>query len=293
MSDSYRRIRNTARFLLGNLAGFDPARDAVAPVDMVELDRWIVLRAAALQRDIVEAYRRYEFHLIYQLVHNFCVVDLGGFYLDVLKDRMYTLPKRALARRSAQTAIWHVAEAMVRWLAPVLSFTAEEIWKHLPGQRAASVLHSTWHELPQVPELLRDWDLLLQLRGDVARELEKLRAASTIGAPLEAEIDLWCEAVTGEKLAAFGDELRFLLITSEARVHIGAPAAAAAAAVPGATLGEAVRIEVRRSQATKCVRCWHYRADVGSHADHPELCGRCIENIADFDGDGGETRLIA
>jgi isoleucyl-tRNA synthetase len=293
MSDSYRRIRNTTRFLLGNLAGFDPARDAVTPADMVELDRWVVLRAAALQREIIDAYRRYEFHLIYQLVHNFCVVDLGGFYLDVLKDRMYTLPKRALARRSAQTAIWHVAEAMVRWLAPVLSFTAEETWKYLPGQRAASVLHSVWHDLPQVPELLRDWDLLLRLRGDVARELEKLRAAGTIGAPLEAEVDLWCEAVTGEKLTAFGDELRFLLITSEARVHVGALAAASAAAVPGATLGEAVRIEARRSQATKCVRCWHYRADVGSHAEHPELCGRCIENIADFEGDGGETRLIA
>jgi isoleucyl-tRNA synthetase len=293
MSDSYRRIRNTTRFLLGNLAGFDPARDAVTPADMVELDRWVVLRAAALQREIIDAYRRYEFHLIYQLVHNFCVVDLGGFYLDVLKDRMYTLPKRALARRSAQTAIWHVAEAMVRWLAPVLSFTAEETWKYLPGQRAASVLHSVWHDLPQVPELLRDWDLLLRLRGDVARELEKLRAAGTIGAPLEAEVDLWCDAVTGEKLTAFGDELRFLLIVSEARVHVGALEAASAAAVPGATLGEAVRIEARRSQATKCVRCWHYRADVGSHAEHPELCGRCIENIADFEGDGGETRLIA
>jgi isoleucyl-tRNA synthetase len=289
MSDSYRRIRNTARFLLGNLAGFDPARDLVAPADMVELDRWALQRTAALQREITEAYRRYEFHLIYQLVHNFCVVDLGGFYLDVLKDRMYTLPKRAVARRSGQSAIWHVAEAMVRWLAPVLSFTAEEIWKHLPGQRAASVFHAVWHELPQAPELRRDWNLLLRVRSDVARELEKLRAAGTIGAPLEAEIDLWCDIATGEKLAAFGPELRFLLITSEARVHVGAPAAASTAAVPGATLGEAVRIEARRSLATKCVRCWHYRADVGSHAEHPELCGRCIENI----GEGGETRLIA
>jgi isoleucyl-tRNA synthetase len=289
MSDSYRRIRNTARFLLGNLAGFDPARDLVAPADMVELDRWALQRTTALQREITEAYRRYEFHLIYQLVHNFCVVDLGGFYLDVLKDRMYTLPKRAVARRSGQSAIWHVAEAMVRWLAPVLSFTAEEIWKHLPGQRAASVFHAVWHELPQAPELRRDWNLLLRVRSDVARELEKLRAAGTIGAPLEAEIDLWCDIATGEKLAAFGPELRFLLITSEARVHVGAPAAASAAAVPGATLGEAVRIEARRSLATKCVRCWHYRADVGSHAEHPELCGRCIENI----GEGGETRLIA
>jgi isoleucyl-tRNA synthetase len=289
MSDSYRRIRNTARFLLGNLAGFDPARDLVAPADMVELDRWALQRTTALQREITEAYRRYEFHLIYQLVHNFCVVDLGGFYLDVLKDRMYTLPKRAVARRSGQSAIWHVAEAMVRWLAPVLSFTAEEIWKHLPGQRAASVFHAVWHELPQAPELRRDWNLLLRVRSDVARELEKLRAAGTIGAPLEAEIDLWCDIATGEKLAAFGPELRFLLITSEARVHVGAPAAASTAAVPGATLGEAVRIEARRSLATKCVRCWHYRADVGSHAEHPELCGRCIENI----GEGGETRLIA
>jgi isoleucyl-tRNA synthetase len=289
MSDSYRRIRNTVRFLLGNLSGFDPAGDAVAPADLVELDRWALQRTAALQREVVEAYRRYEFHLIYQKVHNFCIVDLGAFYLDVLKDRLYTTPRASHARRSAQTAMWHVGEAMVRWLAPVLSFTAEEIWQHLPGPRARSVFHALWHELPEVPPTLRDWDLLLALRSDVARELERLRDAGAIGAPLEAEVDLWCDPGTGERLAAFGTELRFLLITSEVRVHVGGAAHAPAGAVPGATLGEGVRIEVRRSGAPKCIRCWHHRADVGAHADHPEICGRCVENVAG----SGETRQIA
>ncbi len=289
MSDSYRRIRNTVRFLLGNLSGFDPAGDAVAPADLVELDRWALQRTATLQREVVEAYRRYEFHLIYQKVHNFCVVDLGAFYLDVLKDRLYTTPRAGHARRSAQTAMWHIGEAMVRWLAPVLSFTAEEIWQHLPGPRAKSVFHALWHELPVVPPTLRDWDLLLALRSDVARELERLRDAGAIGAPLEAEVDLWCDSGSGERLAAFGAELRFLLITSEARVHIGSAAEAPPGAVAGATLGEGVRIEVRRSGTPKCIRCWHHRADVGAHADHPELCGRCVENVAG----GGETRQIA
>jgi isoleucyl-tRNA synthetase len=289
MSDSYRRIRNTVRFLLGNLAGFDPATDAVAPADLVELDRWALQRTAALQREVVEAYRSYEFHLIYQKVHNFCVVDMGAFYLDVLKDRLYTTPRGSHARRSAQTAMWHVAEAMVRWLAPVLSFTAEEIWQYLPGPRAKSVFHSLWHELPEVPATLRDWELLLALRGDVARELERLRDAGAIGAPLEAEVDLWCDAAVGERLEAFGAELRFLLITSEARVHVGGAAHPPAGAVPGATLGEAVRIEARRSGVPKCTRCWHHRADVGVHADHPELCGRCVENVSG----SGETRQIA
>ncbi len=289
MSDSYRRIRNTARFLLGNLAGFDPASDAVAPADLVELDRWALQRTTALQREIVDAYRRYEFHLIYQKVHNFCVVDLGAFYLDVLKDRLYTTPRASHARRSAQTVLWHIAEAMVRWLAPVLSFTAEEIWQHLPGQRAKSVFHALWYELPEAPATLRDWELLLALRGDVARELERLRDAGAIGAPLEAEVDLWCDAATGERLAAFGAELRFLLLTSEVRVHAGNAAQAPPGAAPGATLGATVRIEVRRSGAPKCVRCWHHRADVGTHTEHPELCGRCVDNVAGC----GEARRVA
>ena len=157
------------------------------PVDsLVALDRWAIARTAALQAEIVAAYRDYNFHGIYQKIHNFCVVDLGGLYLDVLKDRLYTTPKDGRARRSAQTALWHIAEAMVRWLAPILSFTAEEIWRSLPGPRARSVFLAQWHVLPAAQADDVDWDRALALRADVARELERLRAAGTIGAPLQA-----------------------------------------------------------------------------------------------------------
>ena len=284
MSDSYRRMRNTARFLLGNLAGFDPATDAVPVGQMVALDRWALRRAAELQHEIVEAYRTYQFHLIYQKVHNFCVLDLGGCYLDVIKDRLYTTPAGSVARRSAQTAMYHIAEAMVRWLAPVLSFTAEEIWTHLPGARAASVFHSTWHTLPEVPADSIDWDALIALRSAVARELERLRDAGAIGAPLEARVELFCEAADHARFSALGDELRFLFITSEASVERIASAADRERLVGlGAVAAQAdpagVLLRVTPTTAPKCVRCWHRREDVGSSAGHPELCGRCIGNL--------------
>ena len=273
-SDSYRRIRNTARFLLGNLAGFDPAHDLVAPHELVALDRWAIGRAAALHAEIVDAYRSYQFHLIYQKVHNFCVVDLGGCYLDVIKDRLYTTPSKSVARRSAQTAMHHIAEAMVRWLAPILSFTAEEIWQHLPGSRAASVFHSVWHSLPGLPADPIDWDALLALRGEVARELERLRAAGEIGAPLEAEVEIRCAPAMSERLSALGAELRFFLITSAASIVADANEAG-------------MSIRVTPTGAPKCVRCWHRLPDVGTHAEHPELCGRCVVNV---DGPGEERR---
>ena len=266
MADSYRRIRNTVRFLLGNLSGFDPVADAVAPADMVALDRWALGRAAALQDEIRAAYQTFDFHLIYQKVHNFCVADLGGLWLDVTKDRLYTTPAKSLARRSAQTAQWHVAEAMVRWLAPILSFTAEEIWGFLPGEREASVFHATWHRFPAIPADGIDWEALIALRGQVAGELERLRAAGEIGAPLEAEVSIGCPSEMAASLSALGDELRFFLITSAAQV----------VAVPGAG---AVTISVTPTTSKKCVRCWHRLPDVGSHAGHPDLCGRCVTNI--------------
>ncbi|HEY1492699.1 MAG TPA: isoleucine--tRNA ligase [Steroidobacteraceae bacterium] len=278
MADSYRRMRNTLRFLLGNLHRFDPARDAVAPPQMVALDRWVLGHTAALQAELSDAYRRYAFHLIYQKVHNFCSVDLGGFYLDVIKDRMYTTPATGLARRSAQTAMFHMAEAMVRWLAPILSFTAEEAWGYLPGARADSVFHTTWHALPEVPPGAIDWEALMRLRGDVTRELEKLRDTGAIGAPLDAKVDVYCTAAEYPRYSALGKELRFLLITSHAHVH------EAASAPPGAvpalnTASPGVWISVAPSTDEKCVRCWHRRADVGSDARHPLLCARCVSNV--------------
>ncbi|MGH8265276.1 MAG: isoleucine--tRNA ligase, partial [Steroidobacteraceae bacterium] len=173
MADSYRRIRNTARFLLGNFGGFDPARDKVPASELVAVDRWALARTAQLQREVIEAYRANAFHLIYQKVHNFCAVDLGGFYLDVLKDRLYTTPANGRPRRSAQTVMLEIADAMVRWLAPILSFTADEIWRALPGERPQSVFLSTWHSLPAVAADDRiDWNYLLELRGAIAKELE-------------------------------------------------------------------------------------------------------------------------
>ena len=193
MSDSYRRMRNTVRFLLGNLHDFEPAQ-ALPASELVALDRWAIARTQALQQEIAQAYRDYAFHLIYQKVHNFCVVDLGGLYLDILKDRLYTLPAASTARRSAQTAMWHIAESIVRWLAPILSFTAEEMWRHLRGERAESVFLTTWHELPALPPDDIDWSALIALRTDVARELERLRVAGSIGAPLDAVLEIWCTA---------------------------------------------------------------------------------------------------
>ncbi|MBS0378354.1 MAG: isoleucine--tRNA ligase [Proteobacteria bacterium] len=278
MADSYRRMRNTLRFLLGNLHGFDPARDAVAPESMVAVDRWVLNRTQALQGEITEAYRRYAFHLIYQKVHNFCTVDLGGFYLDVLKDRMYTTPLKGAVRRSAQTAMYHVAHAMVRWLAPILSFTAEEVWRYLPGERAASVFHTTWHALPKVASEGIDWDALIALRTDVTRELERLRDTGAIGAPLEAQVDVYCTQAQYPRFAALGPELRFLFITSEARVHV--VTAPPEGTVPAANTGaDGVWIRVSPTQDPKCVRCWHRRPDVGADARHPELCLRCVGNI--------------
>ena len=276
MADSYRRIRNTVRFLLGNLSGFDPVADAVAPAEMVALDRWALARAAALQEEIRAAYQTFDFHLVYQKVHNFCVADLGGLWLDVTKDRLYTTQAKSLARRSAQTAQWHVAEAMVRWLAPILSFTAEEIWGFLPGKREASVFHATWYPFPMIPSDGIDWDALIALRTQVAGELERLRAAGEIGSPLEAKVVVECTVAQSAQFAALGDELRFFFITSEARVE----------AVPGAA---GVALRVTPTTAKKCVRCWHRLDDVGTHAEHPELCGRCVSNV---DGPG-EVRRFA
>ncbi len=285
MAESYRRMRNTVRFLLGNLHGFDPSRHSLDVAKMVALDRWALARTRALHEEVDAAYRRYEYHLIYQKVHNFCVVDMGGFYLDVLKDRLYTTPRESVARRSAQTAMYHIAEAMVRWLAPILSFTAEEIWEYMPGRRAESVFLSTWHAIPEVPKDAVDWDALIELRSDVQRELEKLRVAGTIGAPLDAAVDIHCLPAEHARFDALRDELRFLFITSEAKVHRVERAPENAV---GATHG-GVWIAVKPVGATKCVRCWHRREDVGSNTEHPELCSRCVGNLEE----PGEQRKFA
>jgi len=274
-ADAYRRIRNTARFLLGNLHGFDPARD-LRPLDqMVALDRWIVHRAWQVQQQIVRAYADYDFADVVQMLMNFCSVDLGALYLDVTKDRLYTLREDAPARRSAQTAMFHIAEAFVRWVAPILSFTADEIWGHLPGERAGNVLLTTWYEglapLPEdAPLSPQRMQALLELREQVAKVLEPMRAAGQIGAALEAEIDLHCGVSEFAWLAPLAEELRFLFISGDVHLHEDAQRAG-------------IQVAARPTTLPKCVRCWHHRADVGTHATHPLLCGRCVDNV---DGHG-------
>ncbi|MHB8428406.1 MAG: isoleucine--tRNA ligase [Acidiferrobacterales bacterium] len=291
MADSYRRIRNTARYLLGNLAGFDP-RDALAPPDMLALDRWALEKAFRLQRQLQEAYDAFAFHLVYQKLHQFCVIEMGSFYLDVIKDRLYTASKDSRARRSAQTAMLHILESLVRWIAPILSFTAEEIWQAMPGRATESVFLDVWHSIPpqaaeSVPQTATDsfWIFVLEVREQVARELEKARVAGAIGSSLDAEVDLYCAPEVHAKLASLEDELRFVLITSYARIH--PEEEATAEAMDSAVRGLKIRITV--SAHGKCVRCWHHRMDVGSSAEHPRLCGRCIANVTGT----GESRSFA
>jgi isoleucyl-tRNA synthetase len=285
MAESYRRIRNTARFLLGNFGGFEPARDAMPMERLVAIDRWAIMRTAELQREVVEAYRNNAFHLIYQKVHNFCAVDLGGFYLDVLKDRLYTTPVQGEARRSAQTAMLHLGEAMVRWLAPILSFTAEEIWRALPGERPQSVFLTTWHALPPLSgDDSIDWAFLLELRADIAKELERLRVQGAIGSSLDAEVEIACTQERFSRVNALGEELRFFLITSAARVAqvVTPPDGAVPTRVDG------LWMRVTASDQTKCIRCWHHRVDIGAVAAHPEICARCAGNV---DGPGEQRRF--
>jgi len=283
ISDSYRRIRNTARYLLGNLHAFDPEADALPADELIDLDRWAMARAARLQKSICAAYERYEFHIIYQELHNFCVVDMGGFYLDVIKDRLYTTGTDSRPRRSAQTAMMHIAEAMVRWIVPILSFTGEEIWRALPGKRDASVLLTTWYEFPDVGDLELDWERLIRIRNSVAKALEDLRISNVIGSGLEARVEVFADGEVLAELQRLGDELRFVFITSEAF------ASPASERPDDAMEAEDVWIRVAATENRKCTRCWHRRPDVGVVAKHPELCGRCVDNI---DGEG-EARAYA
>ncbi|MHC9085909.1 isoleucine--tRNA ligase [Luteimonas sp. RIT-PG2_3] len=282
-ADAYRRLRNTARFLLGNLHGFVPAQHLVADADMVALDRWIVGRAHQLQVRISEAYARYDFAEIVQALLNFCSVDLGSLYLDVTKDRLYTMGEDSRGRRSAQTAMYHISEAFVRWIMPILSFTADEMWAYLPtpvsGEREANVLFATWYTglSPLGDEAAltdNDFERLLALREHVAKVLEPMRASGQIGAALEAEIELRVGVADQVRVAPLIDELRFLLISGD---------------VTMVAAGDASDLRVLATPTTKpkCVRCWHHRNDVGSVAAHPELCGRCVSNI---EGPGEDRR---
>ncbi len=280
-SDGYRRLRNTARFLLSNLDDFNPAQDLVDTNDLLALDRWVVDRAFALQEEVKAAYETYQFQHIYQKVHHFCVIDLGGFYLDIIKDRQYTAKADGLARRSAQTAMYHVIEALTRWLAPIISYTADEIWHYIPGERSDSVFLETWYQglvkLDDSSAMNREfWQKIMTVRTAVSKELEKSRGKGEIGSSLNAEVELYCNAEFFDALNQLAGELHFIFITSNALVMAEefGPDDAIQTEVEG------VKLKVIVSGHKKCVRCWHQRYDVGEHAEHPELCGRCVENVA-------------
>jgi isoleucyl-tRNA synthetase len=282
--ESYRRIRNTLRFLLANLADYNPARDALPVDEWLEIDRYAWVMTQDLQRALVSSesghYAAYEFHVVVQMLHNFCNEDLSGFYLDIIKDRLYTTPAASRPRRAAQNALYHITHALIRMLAPVLSFTAQEAWDVLAGEEA-SVFEQVWyeHELPRdAGELRNRWARLRELRSVVLKELEALRVAGKIGSSLAGEVALYADGESREFLKSFGDDLRFVFITSQAAV--------ADRPAPGAP---AVRIEVQASPHKKCERCWHYRADVGKDRAHPGLCGRCVANLFG----AGEPRVHA
>ncbi|MCP5346710.1 MAG: isoleucine--tRNA ligase [Gammaproteobacteria bacterium] len=290
VADAYRRIRNTARFMLANLNGFDPATDRVAPRDMLALDSWIVRKGQALQEQVAGHYATYNFLNVYQKVHNFCVIELGGFYLDVVKDRQYTCQPDSLARRSTQSAMYYLVESLSRVIAPILSFTADEIWQHIPGQREESVFLSDFAsgeldvpEQEQFPDSY--WQQVMEVKSAVNKELESKRAEKVVGSGLSAEVTLYCDGDLSASLQRLGAELRFALIVSAAEIQ---PLAAAG---PDAadTAMDGLRLRIQPSPHQKCERCWHHSQSVGASTAHPTLCARCIENI---DG-GGEERHFA
>jgi isoleucyl-tRNA synthetase len=289
VSDTYRRIRNTAKFLLGNLDGFDPAKHLVPVEESLLLDQWAIQQAYDVQQAVLAAYERYDFPEVVARIQNFCTNELGALYLDITKDRLYTMPTDSPGRRSAQSAMYRIAEALVRWLAPVLSFTAEEIWQQLPGERDDSVLFETWYDglaaAQGSPEQRRYWADLMAIRDSASRVLEGMRKAEQIGAALEAKLVIHADAATQSRYTVAAEELRFFFITSDLDLMSLTPRPDGAVKVE--LDGAEVWVSASVSDAAKCVRCWHRRDDVGRHAEHPELCGRCISNI---EGTGEDRR---
>lgn len=289
-ADAYRRIRNTSRFLLANMNGFDPLKDQVPYDKMLPLDQWVVGQAATIQKEIIAAYESYNFHAIYQAVTHLCSVELGAFYLDVIKDRQYTAKADGLPRRSAQTALYHIAEALTRWIAPILSFTAEELWKALPGEHSATVFTEEWYQgLTELDETTpmnsAYWERMLTVRSAVAKQLEKLRNEGVVKGSLTAKVSLYAEDDLYQQIHFLEDELRFVLITSYAEVK---PLSEKSGAAIESEM-EGLWIDAGAAEQPKCGRCWHHREDVGSHSEDEALCQRCIDNVY---GEG-ESRQFA
>ncbi|WP_027253085.1 isoleucine--tRNA ligase [Photobacterium halotolerans] len=288
-ADAYRRIRNTARFLLANLSGFNPATDCVPAEEMVALDRWAVAQAKAAQDEIIKAYDEYNLHTVTQRLMHFCSIEMGSFYLDVIKDRQYTAKRGGHAQRSCQTALYYIVEALVRWMAPIMSFTADEIWNEMPGERDTFVFTGEWFDglfaLSDNEAFSNEfWTEIQAVRGAVNKLLEEARNEKRLGGALQAEVTLYAEPELAAKLSRLENELRFVLLTSKAQVALAdnKPAEAKPTEVAG------LSVLVTASEAAKCDRCWHHVADVGTIAGHEEICGRCVTNI---DGQGEERKF--
>ena len=282
-ADAYRRIRNTCRFLLSNLKGFDPVTDLVAPEDMVALDAWAVERTTKVQAQILDAYDKYDMLIVCQTQMQFCSIEMGSFYLDIIKDRQYTAKSDGIARRSCQTALYHIMEALVRWMAPIMSFTAQELWEVMPGERSQFVFTDKWYEgLPNISSQKLDdtfWQQIMQIKADVNSALEKARNNKLIKGSLEAKVTLYVNNETQQLLKQLEDELRFVLITSEAQVKPIEDKPDNAEDTPN----KGLFVLVEKSSDDKCARCWHHKPEVGKDLNHPELCNRCIDNV---DGNG-------
>ncbi len=272
--DAYRRIRNTLRFLLANTSDFDASTDAVPLADMLEVDRWALSRTAQFQAEVLGHFEVYEFHPVVAKLQVFCSEDLGAFYLDVLKDRLYTTAPKSLARRSAQTALWQITHAMLRWMAPFLSFTAEEAWKvFAPGKTSSIFTETYWTFDAPDAALLARWQRIREIRDAVNKDIETVRTAGLVGSSLQANVRVEVAPDDLALLQSLGDDLKFVFITS----------------VADAAVGEALKVTVTPSAAKKCERCWHWRDDVGHDAAHPGLCGRCTSNLHG----AGEVRKVA
>jgi isoleucyl-tRNA synthetase len=273
--DGYRRIRNTLRFLLANTSDFEVSKDAVPLSDLLEIDRYALARAAQFQAEVLAHYEVYEFHPVVAKLQVYCSEDLGAFYLDVLKDRLYTTAPKSLARRSAQTALWHITNAMLRWMAPFLSFTAEEAWPIFAPGTPSSIFVETYSNTEAWADdaLLAKWSRIREVREFANKQIEAVRAAGQLGSSLQASISITANAADHALLASLGDGLKFVTITSEARLSEGAELA----------------VSVAPSQSVKCERCWHYRDDVGHDTAHPTICGRCTSNLYGV----GEVRRVA
>ncbi|MGM0482061.1 MAG: isoleucine--tRNA ligase [Pseudomonadota bacterium] len=288
-ADSYRRIRNTSRFLLANLSGFDPAQHLLAKDEMVELDRWIVGRAADLQQQLIEHYDNYQFLSVVQKLMHFCSIELGSFYLDIIKDRQYTAKADSKARRSCQTALYYIVEALVRWIAPICSFTAQEIWELLPGERSQYVFTESWYSGFQQFAGVSDqenrfWTQLIEVRDVANQALEQARRNDEIGGSLQAEVTVYANEQLAQQLSRLGEELRFALLTSAAQVAPLADAGDNALRAEKLPLA----VGVKASAYQKCERCWHHREEVGTLTGHDDLCQRCVTNI---DGAGEERHF--